>query len=63
VVAFPACRAALCRKYLFSLALEKTYSGLHGYMAGQMTHYETDETIPADAENWGWEELLTGITM
>jgi hypothetical protein len=26
--------------------------------AGQMTLYETDETIPADAENWGGEELL-----
>jgi hypothetical protein len=26
--------------------------------AGQMTLYETDETIPGDAENWGGEELL-----
>lgn len=25
---------------------------------GQMTLYETAETIPADAENWGGEELL-----
>ena len=25
---------------------------------GQMTLYETPETIPADAENWGGEELL-----
>jgi hypothetical protein len=25
---------------------------------GQMTLYETTETIPADAENWGGEELL-----
>ncbi|MDP3905405.1 MAG: hypothetical protein Q8Q40_15735 [Methylococcaceae bacterium] len=25
---------------------------------GQMTVYQTDETIPADAENWGGEELL-----
>jgi hypothetical protein len=24
----------------------------------QMTLYETSETIPADAENWGGEELL-----
>ena len=24
----------------------------------QMTLYETDETIPPDAENWGGEELL-----
>lgn len=25
---------------------------------GQMTIYETEETIPAHAENWGGEELL-----
>jgi hypothetical protein len=25
---------------------------------GQMTLYETPETIPAEAENWGGEELL-----
>jgi hypothetical protein len=25
---------------------------------GQMTLYKTSETIPADAENWGGEELL-----
>ena len=25
---------------------------------GQMTLYETPETIPANAENWGGEELL-----
>lgn len=25
---------------------------------GQMTLLETEETIPADAENWGGEELL-----
>ena len=25
---------------------------------GQMTLYETDETIPGHAENWGGEELL-----
>jgi hypothetical protein len=25
---------------------------------GQMTLYETTEIIPADAENWGGEELL-----
>jgi hypothetical protein len=25
---------------------------------GQMTLYETAETLPADAENWGGEELL-----
>lgn len=25
---------------------------------GQMTIYETAETIPGDAENWGGEELL-----
>ena len=25
---------------------------------GQMTLYETPETIPPDAENWGGEELL-----
>ena len=25
---------------------------------GQMIIYQTDEIIPADAENWGGEELL-----
>ena len=29
VVAFPAIAYSVCRKRLFSLALEKTYSGLH----------------------------------
>ncbi|MFI3198256.1 MAG: hypothetical protein QX196_08050 [Methylococcaceae bacterium] len=30
---------------------------------GQMTLYETDETIPSDAENWGERNCWTGITM
>ncbi len=34
---------------------------LASFNPGQMTLYETTETIPTDAENWGRKIFLTGI--